>query len=77
MISSVPVLDASLIPFWRRLPAVVAALDGMSPGESMDLIVDLDPWPLKAHLELTRPRAFDWQPHEQGPQRWRVRLTRR
>lgn len=74
--SAVPLLDVSAIPFWRRLSAVTQALDDLPQGSSIDLSVDLDPWPLKMHLDLTRAGMFGWRLLEDGPLRWTVRVTR-
>ena len=70
------VIDVRTIPFWRRPTSILLAFDRLLPGEALELIVDLDPWPLRDHLEQTRPGECDWQLLEAGPERWRVRLLR-
>jgi uncharacterized protein (DUF2249 family) len=70
------VVDVRSMPFWRRLPAIVQALDRLRAGQALDVVVDLDPWPLQAHLDLTRPGQCTWQTLENGPECWRVRLQR-
>lgn len=74
MNASVAVLDVSAIPFWRRLSTVLQALDALPSGQALDLVIDLDPWPLKEHLDVTRAGRFTWQVVESGPLAWRVRL---
>lgn len=64
------------MPLWRRLSSILQAFDGLAPGEALELVVDLDPWPLRAHLDLTRPGECAWQMLEDGPECWRVRLQR-
>jgi uncharacterized protein (DUF2249 family) len=75
--SSLNVIDVRDMPFWRRLPSILQAFDAMPPGETMELVADLDPWPLKSYLETTRAGQCDWQVLEDGPTTWRVRLLRR
>jgi uncharacterized protein (DUF2249 family) len=69
-------LDVRQIPFWRRLDAIIAACDRLQPGDSLLLVVEVDPWPLRQYLEATRRTAFDWQYVESGPRTWRVRVIR-
>jgi uncharacterized protein (DUF2249 family) len=69
-------LDVRHIPFWHRLEAILAAFDRLGAGESIELLVDIDPWPLRSYLEATRNVPFDWQYLENGPAIWRVRLQR-
>jgi uncharacterized protein (DUF2249 family) len=71
------VVDVRPVPLWRRLPSILAAFDALAPGEAIELVVDLDPWPLRGYFDATRPCACDWQPVTVGPPAWRVRLTRR
>jgi uncharacterized protein (DUF2249 family) len=69
-------LDIRNVPFWWRLPQILQAFDGLAPGQAIELVVDLDPWPLHAHLDTTRTGQCAWQTLEDGPQTWRVRLLR-
>jgi uncharacterized protein (DUF2249 family) len=70
------VLDVRSTPFWRRLSLILQTFDGLAPGDALELVVDLDPWPLKTHLEMTRPHQFGWLMLQDGPDCWRVRLSR-
>jgi uncharacterized protein (DUF2249 family) len=72
----VPEIDVRGLPHWQRLPPILQAFDALAPGEQIDLVVDLDPWPLRAYLDATRNGACDWQPITAGPPIWRVRLRR-
>ncbi len=69
-------LDVRRIPFWHRLDAILRAVDRLGQGEALELLVDIDPWPLRSYLEATRAVPFDWQYLESGPLTWRVRLRR-
>jgi uncharacterized protein (DUF2249 family) len=70
------VVDVRHVPLWRRLPSILQAFDQLASGDAIELIVDLDPWPLLSYLEATRAGACAWQTLEGGPQTWRVRLAR-
>jgi uncharacterized protein (DUF2249 family) len=69
-------LDVRHIPFWHRLDAILRAFDRLAQGEALELLVDIDPWPLRSYLEATRAVPFHWQYLESGPLTWRVRLRR-
>ena len=71
------IIDARQLPFWRRLPSILQACDMLACGEALELIVELEPWPLKDYLESTRPGEFDWLALADGPPVWRVRMSRR
>jgi uncharacterized protein (DUF2249 family) len=70
------VVDVRHVPLWRRLPSILHDFDQLAPGDAIELIVDLDPWPLRSYFEATRAGACAWQTLDDGPQTWRVRLTR-
>jgi uncharacterized protein (DUF2249 family) len=70
------IVDVCSVPLWRRLPSILRAFEQLAPGDAIELIVDLDPWPLRNYLEATRAGACEWQTLEEGPQTWRVRVTR-
>jgi uncharacterized protein (DUF2249 family) len=71
------ILDVRNIPFWRRLESILRALDQLSDGAALELVADLDPWPLRSYLEATRGRGIAWEYLASGPLVWRVRLERR
>lgn len=76
MNASLRQLDVRKVPFWRRLDAVLAACDRLEAGEALELLVDIDPSPLRSYLDATRQPAFTWEVLEGGPDTWRVRLCR-
>jgi uncharacterized protein (DUF2249 family) len=77
MSSQPPVLDVRNIPFWRRLESILSALEQLPGGAGLELVADLDPWPLRSYLEATRGGNISWAYLESGPQVWRVHLERR
>ena len=73
----VPELDARAIPHAIRHATIFGALDGLRPGAALVLTADHDPVPLRAQLEQRAPGSFGVTYLEEGPQVWRLRLTRR
>ena len=70
-------LDVCSLPPRERHPLIFTKLDSLKPGESLQLINDHDPKPLRYQLQAERPDQFDWQPEQAGPEQWVVRITRR
>jgi uncharacterized protein (DUF2249 family) len=73
----ITVVDVRALPFWHRLPSILQAFDQLAAGEAIELVVDLDPWPLCSYFEATRAGLFEWVYVEHGPEVWRVHLSRR
>ncbi len=69
------VLDVTTLPPPQRHPTIFERLDALAPGESLRLLVDHEPVPLRYQLDATRPGQFRWEPQEEGPERWVVEIT--
>ena len=52
------------------------AFDALRPGGRFLLVADHDPTPLRYMLQAERPCQVGWEAVEQGPDRWRARVTR-
>lgn len=74
--SQVEELDVRTIEPRQKHPTIFATFDALDSGESFVLVNDHDPVPLRYQFQAERPEQFDWQYLEQGPEIWRVRLTR-
>jgi uncharacterized protein (DUF2249 family) len=59
-----------------RKALVLAAFDALSRGERLVVVNDHMPNGLRRHFEEQRPGAFDWTPIEEGPEVFRVEITR-
>ncbi len=70
-------LDVRPIPPRDKHPTIFRTFDGLRSGQSLVLINDHDPQPLRYQLLAERPDTFDWTYEERGPEVWRVRITRR
>ncbi len=69
-------LDVREIPPVRRHPLIFQTFDALKPGEAFILVNDHDPKPLYYQLRFERPDTFNWEYLEQGPEVWRVRISR-
>jgi uncharacterized protein (DUF2249 family) len=65
---------ASAKPMPTKPP--VATVSPLDDDEALELLVDIDPWPLRSYLDATRNPSFTWEVIENGPDTWRVRLRR-
>ncbi|HEY1015830.1 MAG TPA: DUF542 domain-containing protein [Herpetosiphonaceae bacterium] len=61
----------------ERHPLIFRLLDALKPEQTLLIINDHDPAPLGYQLEATKPGRYGWQYLEQGPETWRVGITRR
>ena len=69
-------LDVTVIPPRDKHPTIFQTYDALSVGESFVLRNDHDPAPLRYQFTYERPDAFGWEYLEQGPEVWRVRISR-
>lgn len=53
-----------------------AAFDDLTVGAGFELRADHDPTPLRYMLDAERPGQLGWKPLEDGPELWRVEVTR-
>lgn len=61
----------------ERHALVFARFDALQPGQTMELVNDHDPQPLRVHFEDRAFRQYDWRYVETGPASWRVRIGKR
>lgn len=70
-------LDVRVIPPRDKHPTIFRTFDSLQSGQSLLLVNDHDPRPLRYQLMAERPDTFDWTYEAEGPQVWRVRISRR
>ncbi|HEU4643398.1 MAG TPA: DUF2249 domain-containing protein [Gemmatimonadaceae bacterium] len=70
-------LDVRVIPPREKHPSIFRAFDSLKSGQALLLVNDHDPRPLRYQLMAERPDTFDWQYEAEGPEVWRVRISRR
>ena len=70
------VLDATLLHPSIKHATIFQRFDALEPGDSFTLHNDHDPRPLRFQLENLRGNAFQWEYLEQGPELFRIKITR-
>jgi uncharacterized protein (DUF2249 family) len=70
-----PVLDLRLLLPPERHRRVHEHLDGLAPGETLELVNDHRPSPLRYELEATRPGQYRWADGDNGPDTWTAAIT--
>ena len=58
-------------------PAIFGAFESLEPGQKMELTNDHDPRPLHYQFIMEMPDSFEWEYLEEGPEIWRVAITRK
>ena len=69
-------LDVRIIPPRDKHPRILQTFDNLKSGEILLIINDHDPMPLKYQFEFERPGKFGWKYIEQGPEVWRVEISK-
>jgi uncharacterized protein (DUF2249 family) len=59
-----------------RKALVLARFDALGHGESLVVVNDHMPKGLRQHFEEHRPGSFEWAALEQGPEVFRVEITK-
>ena len=60
----------------ERHTTIFARFDALTPGETLRLINDHDPKPLYYQLVGERSGMFAWEPEQQGPEVWVIRIRK-
>ena len=60
----------------EKHPAIFAMFDSLQSGQAMQLINDHDPKPLYYQMEAEMKGKFEWQYVEQGPEVWKVNISK-
>ncbi|HEY0679847.1 MAG TPA: iron-sulfur cluster repair di-iron protein [Chitinophagaceae bacterium] len=71
------VLNVTLLEPRQKHPTIFVRFDALGEGESLTIHNDHDPKPLYYQLLGERGNIFTWQYLEQGPEWWRVKITKR
>jgi regulator of cell morphogenesis and NO signaling len=71
------ILDVTLIEPKMKHPTIFARFDELADGESLTIHNDHDPKPLYYQLLGERGNIFTWEYLEQGPEWWKVKISKR
>ncbi len=58
-------------------PVIFNTFNNLNSGEKMELINDHDPRPLHYQFIMELPDQFEWEYIEQGPEVWRVAISKK
>ena len=72
--STARALDLRQIAPPQRHSLIFSTFEALQPGQSLELVNDHDPMPLRAQFQMRSPGQFSWNYLEQGPQVWRVEI---
>lgn len=56
---------------------IFETFDGLESGQALELVNDHDPRPLSYQFMMERPDSFTWEYLEEGPQVWRVAISKK
>ncbi len=70
------VLDVRPIVPKEKHQTIHSTFEKLNPGQSMMLVNDHDPKPLYYEFSFEKPGQFKWEYVEQGPEVWKVMITR-
>ncbi|HEX7094254.1 MAG TPA: DUF2249 domain-containing protein [Acidimicrobiales bacterium] len=68
-------LDVRPMPPRVRHETIFDRLDQLATGETLRLVNDHDPAPLRYQLDATRPGQFSWEYVTRGPDEWAIDIT--
>ncbi len=71
------ILDVTLLEPRQKHPTIFNRFDMLTEGESLTIHNDHDPKPLYYQMLGERGNVFVWEYLEQGPEWWKVRITKR
>lgn len=74
--ANMPELDVRVIPPARKHPTIHEKLSELEPGETLRLLNDHDPRPLRFELDHDYPNVYSWNYVESGPELWRVDIVK-
>jgi uncharacterized protein (DUF2249 family) len=74
--SLVVTLDVREMSPRERHPTIFSRFDALSAGDVLRLVNDHDPAPLRYQLLAERPGQVEWEPEQQGPEEWIIRIRK-
>ncbi len=71
------ILNVTLLEPRQKHPTIFVRFDELAQGESLTIYNDHDPKPLYYQLLGERGNIFTWEYLEQGPESWKVKISKR
>ena len=75
-LADIPTIDVRTIPPYERHPRIFSALEALKPSQTLVIGSDHEPRPLQYQIQAKFPGLFDWTYVQQGPEVWRVLISR-
>ncbi len=69
-------IDMTALPQFEKHQKLFGTIDSLKSGETLKIINDHDPKPLKYKLEIEQKGMFAWEYEQEGPHIWMVVITR-
>lgn len=76
MAKSTVTLDVRELAPRERHPLIFAQLDSLHVGDTLRLVNDHDPKPLRYQLMAEYPDMFKWEPEKEGPEEWVIHISK-
>ncbi len=71
------ILNVTLLEPRQKHPTIFVRFDELNEGESLTILNDHDPKPVYYQLLGERGNVFSWEYLEQGPEWWKVKISKR
>ena len=69
-------VDMISLPHEVKHQKLFGTIGSMQPGETLKIINDHDPKPLQFRLQAQGEGMFGWEYEQEGPEVWKVIVTR-
>ena len=73
---NIDTLDLRELPPVERHKQIFERWDALQSGETLKIINDHDPKPLRYQFEAEHANQFEWEYHESGPKDWIVTIKK-
>lgn len=70
------ILDLRSMPPFERHEKIFSSFDNLKPGQTLKIINDHDPKPLRYQFEAEYKNVYEWQYEKQGPKDWIVKIKK-
>jgi uncharacterized protein (DUF2249 family) len=69
-------LDVRVLPCEQRRELIFSTFEGLAAGTAMEIVNDHDIKPLQGLFQQLAPGNFAWEYLQQGPDLWRIAITK-
>lgn len=69
-------IDVRQLACEQRFALIFSTFGKLPAGQSIELVNDHDPRPLRNVFDAKHPGSYSWQYLQEGPEIWRVAITR-